>query len=125
MASELDIWNNNGSLSRKTKRELDQIDAIADVIKAAIDEENRTYRYATEKVSNTLNRAEAKKKRHRGNLSDTKEAKYSELTQGYLNNVVGILSVQDRSLLRELERATGSKLDSRLLSSPDRKLLDW
>lgn len=125
MTSELDHWKNNSSLSRKTKREISQIEAIADVLKAAFEEENRTYRHANEKVSNTLNRAEAKKNRKRAGLSDTKETEFRHLTQGYLDEVVDILADQDKSLLRELERATGGKIDSGLLSSPNRKLLDW
>lgn len=125
MTNELDIWQNDRSLSRGTRRQLGQMKAIADVVKAALEEENQTYQYTSQKVSETLASAEGKKQQHAGNLSDAKEVEYRHLTQGYLDDVLGILASQDRSLMREIERATGGKIDAHLLSSPNRKLLDW
>ena len=127
-SSELAEWEANKSLSVQTRRQLEEqfghIEAIVEVVKTALEEENQTYQYTSEKVSETLFEAEAKKRRCSGNLSDTDEARYSQYTQGYLDNVLGIFMSQDKSLLKEIERATGSKINGRLLSYPSRSLLD-
>ena len=120
--------NNNqlisGNMSRDLIRQLSQMDGVAEVIIAALEEDGNTYRHVGNKVSDTLSTAEVKKRYGSSRLSQSEsDARYEDLTQDYLDDVLGIVTENNGEVLREIGRYSNSRSGRRQLKAASHKLL--
>jgi len=114
----------SGNISRDLIRQLSQIDGVAEIVIAALEEDGDTYRHVGNKVSDTLETAEVKKRYGSPRLSQSEsDARYDDLTQDYLDNVLQIVTETNGDMLREIGRLSKSSSGRRQLKAASRKLL--
>ena len=114
----------SGNMSRDLIRQLSQMDGVAEVVIAALEEDGDIYRHVGNKVSDTLETAEVMKRYGSPRLSQSEsDAKYEEITQDYLDDVLQVVTENNGEVLREIGRLSKSRSGRRQLKAASRKLL--
>ena len=114
----------SGNMSRNLIHQIRQMDGVAEVVMAVLEEDRNTYCHVGNKVSDTLSYAEAKKRYGSSSLSQSEsDAKYNDLTQDYLDDVLQVVIENDGEILREIGRYSSNRNDRRLLKTASHKLL--
>jgi hypothetical protein len=111
-------------MNRDLIRQLSQMDDISEVVIAALEEEGNTYRHVGNKVSDTLSTAEIMKRYGSPRLSQSEsDARFEDLTQDYLDDVLQVVTETNGEMLREIGQLSKSRSGRRQLKAASRKLL--